>query len=120
MPVHRLALLLVASVGLSLTAPRGGSGATWQSTCMQQLKACRQPWPGGGQARRDCRATCAERSTCTAAGARIRTLAYVMSECTSDPQGRSTLKQKFLIRRGNCDPVPVAEYGPSAPVPDGV
>src|SRR5262245_52833207 len=42
---------------------------------MQQLEACKQTCPGGGQGRRDCRAACAERSTCTAPGARIRTLA---------------------------------------------
>jgi hypothetical protein len=88
------------------------------STCTQQLKACRQTCPGSGQVRRDCRAACAERSTCTAPGARIRTLAYVVTECTIDPQGRSSLKQKLLIRRGNCDPVPVMELGPSSPMFD--
>jgi hypothetical protein len=69
-----------------------------------------------GQARRDCRTACAERSTCTAPGARIRTLAYVVSECTTDPQGRDSWKQKLLIRRGNCDPVTVMETAPSTPV----
>src|SRR5262249_44502180 len=78
----------------------------------------RQACRGRGQARRDCRAACAERSTCTAPGAHIRTLAYVVSECTADAQGRSSLGQKLLIRRGNCDPGTVAEAGPSAPVPD--
>ena len=47
------------------------------STCTQQLKECRQACRGSGQARRDCRTACAERSNCTAPGARIRTLAYV-------------------------------------------
>jgi hypothetical protein len=116
--VHRLALVLVAIVGLSLTAPRGGAAATCQSTCTQQLAACKQTCPGSGQARRDCRAVCAERSTCTAPGARIRTLAYVVSDCTTDPQGRNSLQQKLLVRRGNCDPVAVMETAASTPVPD--
>jgi hypothetical protein len=76
--------------------------------------------PEGGQARRDCREACAERSTCAAPGARIRTLAYVVSECATDQQGRggSGQKQKLLIRRGNCDPVTVMEVAPSTfPVP---
>jgi len=116
MPVPRLALILVAIVGLSLAAPRGGAAATCQSTCTQQLAACKQTCPGGGQGRRDCRAACAERSTCTAPGARIRTLAYVVTECTTDPQKRSSLKQTLLVRHGNCDAVPVAAFGPSRPV----
>src|SRR5437762_4126689 len=92
--------------------------AACHSTCTQQLKECRQTCPGGGQARRDCRAACAERSTCTAPGASIRTLAYVVTECTTDPQGRSALGQKLLVRRGNCDPVTVMEVAAPTPVPD--
>jgi cysteine-rich repeat protein len=88
------------------------------STCTQQLKACRRTCPASGAARRDCRTACAERSTCTAPGARIRTLAYVVSECTTDPQGRSSLKQKLVVRRGNCDPVTVMETDASTPVLD--
>jgi len=84
---------------------------------MQQLEACKQTCPGGGQGRRDCRAACAERSTCTAPGARIRTLAYVVTECSTDPQGIESAKQKLLIRRGNCDPVTVMEAA-LAPMPD--
>src|SRR5262247_52867 len=118
MPVHRLALVLVAIVGLSLTAPRGGAAATCQSTCTQQLEACKQTCPGGGQGRRDCRAACAERSNCTAPGARIRTLAYVVTECTTDPQGRSSVKQKLIVRRGNCDPATVIETPSTTPVDD--
>ena len=68
------------------------------STCTQQLKACRQTCPGGGQARRECRAACAARSTCTAPGAAIRTLAYVVTECTTDPQRRTSLQQGGLGR----------------------
>ena len=89
------------------------------STCTEQLKQCRQTCPGVGPARRACRAACAERSTCTAPGAPIRTLAYVENECTTDPKGRSSLKQTLLVRRGNCDPVRVRELGPSIQTLDG-
>jgi cysteine-rich repeat protein len=92
------------------------------STCTEQLKACRRTCPAGGQARRECRAACAERSTCTAPGAAIRTLAYVVTDCSTDPQRRSTLKQKLLVRRGNCDPVTVMELdaGPPEVDPSGL
>src|SRR5215468_11285820 len=109
MPVPRVALIIVAIVGLSLAAPRGGAAATCQSTCTQQLEACKQTCPGGGQGRRDCWAACAERSTCTAPGARIRTLAYVVNECRGDARG-SVLRQALRIRRGDCAPVTVLEF----------
>ena len=86
------------------------------STCTEQLAACKRTCPEGGQARRDCRAACAERSTCIAPGAHIHTLAYVTTECTTDPQQRSSLKQTLFVRHGNCDPVSVAAFGPSRPV----
>src|SRR5262249_23764888 len=88
------------------------------STCTEQLKECRQACRGGGQARRDCREACAERSTCTAPGARFRTLAYVVSECTTDAQGRSSLEQKLFLRRGDHDPLQVMEARASTPVPN--
>jgi hypothetical protein len=61
---------------------------------------------------------CAERSTCTAPGARIRTLAYVVTACRQDPQGLFSIAQKLVIRRGNCDPVTVMEVATPTPVPD--
>src|SRR5215475_9806852 len=105
-------------VGLSLAATRGSAAAACHSTCTQQLAECKRTCPGDGQGRRDCRTACAERSRCTAPGARIRTLAYVVTECTSDPQGRSSVKQKLLVRRGNCDPVTVIETPSTTPVHD--
>ena len=92
--------------------------AACPSSCTQQLAECKQTCAGGGQGRRDCREACAERTTCTAQGARIRTLAYVVTECTMDPQGLTSLQQTFFLRRGNCDPVPVMVVGPSTPAPD--
>ena len=115
---HRVALFLVGIVGLSLAAPRGSAAAACPSTCTQQLAECKRTCARGGQARRDCRAACAERSTCTAPGASIRTLAYVVTACRQDPQGLFSVAQKLVIRRGNCDPVTVMEVATPTPVPD--
>src|SRR5207244_9608029 len=73
---------------------------------------------GSGQTRRECRAACTARSTCTAPGARIRTLAYVVTECRQDPQGFFSSRQKLLVRRGNCDPVTLKEFGGGPPRPE--
>src|SRR5215475_12565545 len=105
----RLTPLLAASVALLLAAPRGNAGAACPSTCTAQLAECKRTCPGGGQARRDCRAACAERSTCTAPGARIRTLAYVVNECRTDARG-TVLRQALRIRRGDCAPMTVLEF----------
>jgi hypothetical protein len=99
----------VALVGLSLAATRGTAAAACHSTCTAQLAECKRTCPGGGQVRRDCRAACAERSTCTAPGARIRTLAYVVNECRGDARG-TVLRQALRIRRGDCAPVTVLEF----------
>jgi hypothetical protein len=107
----------VGIVGLSLATPRGATAAC-PSTCTQQLAECKRTCPGDGQGRRDCRAACAERSTCTAPGARIRTLAYVVTACREDPQSLVSSTQKLVIRRGNCDPVTVMEVATPTPVPD--
>ena len=92
------------------------------STCTQELKECRRTCPASGPTRRNCRAACAERSTCTAPGAPIRTLVYAMTECTTDAQKRTSLKQTIFIRRGNCDPVPVVVLPEGLPQsdPDGL
>jgi hypothetical protein len=108
----------VGVVGLSLAATRGQATAACPSTCTQQLAECKRTCPGDGQGRRDCRAACAERSTCTAPGARIRTLAYVVTACREDPQSLVSSTQKLVIRRGNCDPVTVMEVATPTPVPD--
>ncbi len=116
-PLRRHQLALAILLGLPLGASRDGAAAC-RSTCTQQLVACKQTCPASGTGRRECREACAERSTCTAPGRRIRTLAYVVSECTTDPQRRSTLRQKLLVRRGNCDPVVVMEAATPTSVSD--
>ena len=110
-------LALAIFVSLSLGGSRDGDAAC-HSTCTEQLVACKRTCPVEGRARRDCRTACAQRSTCTAPGAPIRTLAYVLTECRQDPQDLYSIAQKLVVRRGNCDPVTVMEVGPSTPVLD--
>jgi len=116
------ASLAAGLLGLSVVTSAVGATAACHSSCRQELAECKRTCPGGGQARRDCRTACAARSTCTAPGARIRTLAYVVTECRHDPQGFYSSRQKLLVRRGNCDPVTVKEFveGPPSPDPLGL
>ncbi len=101
---RRLAFILAAVMSLPLGASRA-SAAACQSTCRQELVACERACAGGGHAQRACRTACAERSTCTAPGARIRTLVYVVSKCTV-----GAFRQKLQIRHGDCDPVTVLDF----------
>ena len=113
---RRLALALAVLADLSLGASRA-TAAACPSACTQQLAACKRTCPGGGQARRDCRAACAERSTCTAPG-RAHPDARLRGERVPDrPAGAASLRQKLVVRRGNCDPV-VAMEGPLVEAPD--
>src|SRR5262249_52061606 len=91
---------------------------TCHSTCTRQLKACRDMCGQRGQARRECRTTCATHSSCAAPGAGIRTVAYVTTACTTDAQGLSSVRQRLFVRRGNCDPVPVVNMPQTPPIPD--
>lgn len=69
--------------------------------------------PTHGPQRRTCRLSCAQGTSCTSEGTRIGTLAYVVTECVRNPQGRSTSRQKLLIRLGNCDPISAMEVDTS-------
>ena len=110
-------LAVLASVLGLLLGAVGADGATCRSTCAEQRKACTRACAGSGSVRRDCRAACAERSTCTPPGAPIGTLAYGVTDCVRDTQGVVSLGQRLLIRRGNCDAttVPVLGATPLAP-----
>src|SRR5262245_15502449 len=107
----RFATVFVAVAGLSLAGPRAAGAARCPSTCTRQLAECKRACPAGGRARRACREACGERSSCTAPGARIRTLAYVLTECDEDIAHNiyAARRQRLVIRRGNCDPVTVME-----------
>ena len=42
----------------------------------------------------------------------------MVTECRQDPQGFFSSRQKLLVRRGNCDPVPVFDPFNAEPMPD--
>jgi len=115
----------IALMTVSLVAARAAPAAiagSCQKSCGREVAACRRAECSGlaGDARRRCAEGCRARSTCTAPGAAIRTLAYVVTECRSDradSQGRSSFAQKLMVRRGNCDPVTIKEFRQD-PVPD--
>src|SRR5262245_46820773 len=108
---------------LALLVPLvGRAGAACRSSCREQIAACRRVECGSlrGRERHRCALACGSRSTCTAPGAAIRTLAYVVSECRWDPPGTFSGHQRLVIRRGNCDPVTVMELPlPAVPDPGG-
>src|SRR5262245_53845119 len=89
-------------------------------SCAEPVATCRRSECGAlsGSAHHRCVRACQARSTCTAPGAYIRTIAYVVTECRDDAQGFNTVSQKLFVRRGNCDPVPVMELRRSTPIPD--
>ncbi len=104
----RWALALLTIV-VAVPVPAGALPAC-QSTCARQVGACRTECAARrGRGRHECVDACLATSTCTAPGARIRTLAYVVTECSLDPQGFGSINQKLVIRRGNCDPVTVMD-----------
>src|SRR5262245_28415092 len=89
---------------LLLLGAQALAGPRCATPCKEETARCRQTRCAGldGKARRDCVETCRGIGGC----ARIRTLAYVVSECgTSSPVARQSLH----IRRGNCAPVSVME-----------
>src|SRR5262245_40852243 len=105
----RLMPVLATVVALQLVAARTGDAAC-QSTCAQQLAACKRTCSGRGQLRRECRAACAERTSCAAPGGGMRVMAYVLTECSTNASGSAvSARQRLMVRRGNCDPVAVRE-----------
>src|SRR5262245_1416169 len=69
-----------------------------------------------GVSRRACRDTCRAVTGCAAGGARIHTLATVVTECREGPTG-FTVAQRLDIRRRDCAPVTVLKAESAASVP---
>jgi hypothetical protein len=109
---HTFVLLLA-----TLLAARGRAAAACKSTCTEELRACRSHCQGITD-RRACRQQCADASTCTAPGARLRTAAYTVDMCREDAAGFS-VHERLFVRRGNCDPVTLLELPLVGPVPAG-
>ena len=119
-----VASALAAIVLVALSSPSVAS--TCHKGCKDDVVACRRTECSGlrGAERRRCVEGCRTRSTCTAPGAAIRTGVWAVTECISDrsgPQEMSSVGQKLVVRRGNCDSVTIVEFRrPPAPDPDGV
>jgi hypothetical protein len=103
---------------LCLVAPHT-TDAACHSTCTEEYRACRQRCSAiHGRQRRSCTRACQDASTCNPPGNRSRTLVYVAFQCRQDANGDLELKERLLLRRGNCDPVTLLDLPPAGPVPD--
>ena len=89
------------------------------ASCVGRMAACRaERCPAAtGKDRSHCRDVCRAVTGCAAGAARIRTLATVVTECRSGPEG-FTARQRLEIHRGDCAPIVVAEARGDVPVPD--
>jgi hypothetical protein len=85
----------------STTGAPGGDGAC-NATCRRDIARCIAT-QCAGVGRNTCRRRCKP--------AAIRTLAYVLSECRVDAAG-FVGRQALRIRRGDREPITVAEFGP--------
>lgn len=90
--------------------------AACKSTCTEELRACRTQCRGDGD-RRDCRRRCAEASTCVTPGAPTETGAFPVNDCRNDAAGFS-LRERLVVRRGNCDAETLMELPAVGPVAD--
>jgi hypothetical protein len=99
------AALCALSLLIVLVAARG-SEAACNETCRRDLARC-MATQCEGVGRAACRRRCKP--------ARIRTLAYVLSECREDVAGSWVAHQSLRIRRGDLEPITVAEFGSSSP-----
>lgn len=112
--MRRGAAIGLGSVSLSALA----LSAALASPCRQEIAACARTECAErrGQERRFCLATCGGRVGCPLGGpAPIRTLAYVVTECRDGPEGFSA-RQVLRIRRGDHEPITVAESPAFGPV----
>ena len=105
--LHGAAARLASSLLVVLTAAPRADGAC-NATCRRDIARCMAT-----QCARVGREACRRRCKPVA----IRTLAYVVSECRMDAAGLVT-RQALRIRRGDREPITVAEFGPTDAIPD--
>ena len=111
-PRSAIPLLFLAVATSTIAAPR------CVRTCRETYQTCRRGCAGlQGTDRHRCVVRCGDTSGCPPGGARIRTLAYVVTTC-EEQHSQLTGKQELFVRRGDCDPVKVREYSYSRPVVD--
>src|SRR5207247_10082739 len=105
--LHGAAARLASSLLVVLTAAPRADGAC-NATCRRDIARCMAT-----QCARVGREACRRRCKPVA----IRTLAYVVSECRMDAAVLVT-RQALRIRRGDREPITVAEFGPTDAIPD--
>src|SRR5262249_4705199 len=116
--VGKMTIRLAIVVLLLAPLADGARASPCHRSCAEALRECRRDcMQRPGAKRHTCVRTCGERSTCTAPGAAIRTGAYVVTRCTTDLENRASWSQTLVVRRRNCDPVPVVEFS-LGPAPD--
>ncbi|HKB40206.1 MAG TPA: hypothetical protein VKD72_27495, partial [Gemmataceae bacterium] len=103
------ATMLLAACLLAALAAAPSADAACNATCQRDVARC-MATQCEGVARAACRRRCKPPA--------IRTLAYVLSECRVDAEGADVVRQALRIRRGDREPITVAEFGPSEPIPD--
>ena len=94
--VRRAGLVIVALVGI-VDDSRAASCAR---DCVRRMAECRAQQCAGLSAKH-CRDQCRAITGCRAGGARIRTLATVVSECQASG-GQWSGRQRLEIKRGDC------------------
>jgi hypothetical protein len=95
---------LLAALAVAAVASSAAAMSRCEKPCKAETAACIRSRcsRSDGDARRQCSETCRGIGGC----APIRTLAYVVTECRTDSP---VARQKLVVRRGNCAPVPVME-----------
>jgi hypothetical protein len=97
-------------------AKRVDGAPSCAADCARRMAECRET-RCAGVSRRACRDTCRAVTGCAAGGARIHTLATVVTECREGPAG-FTGAQRLDIRRGDCAPVTVLKTESAASMPN--
>ena len=109
----RRAVVLLVALAVAI-ATRAGA-ASCAADCVRRMADCRTEQCTGLSARA-CRDRCRAVTGCRAGGARIRTLATVVSTCQVR-EGQWTSTSRLEIKRGDCAPTTVLELA-SGSVPD--
>jgi hypothetical protein len=100
---------------LATMVPRTDAASLCAADCVRRMAECRAT-QCAGVAQKPCRDRCRAITGCRAGGARIRTLASVVTTCR-DVDGMWTGEQRFEIKRGDCAPQTVVHFAAPNAVP---
>jgi hypothetical protein len=106
----------LAIVVLAALVARATAAPSCAADCARHMAECRET-RCAGVSRKACRDTCRALTGCASGGAKVRTLATVVTECRTGPEG-STAASRLEIRRGDCAPVTVLNVESAGSIPD--